>query len=63
MLWCIACNQYEDGTYDIAHISHIRGENRFALIANENGACMATGDAELEFVMDQDETRARYPKR
>lgn len=62
MLWYILCNQYEDGTYDIAHVSHMRGENRFALIANENGPCMATRDIKLEFEMDEGGTRSRYPK-
>ena len=62
MLWCIVCNQYEDGTCDIAHISHMRGENRFALIANEKGPYMATRDVDLEFVMDQDVGKTRYPK-
>lgn len=62
LLWYILCNQYDDGTFDIAHVSHMRGENRFALIANENGPCMATRDVQLEFVMDEDPDRARYPK-
>ena len=62
LLWYILCNQYEDGTYDIAHVSHMRGENRFALVANENGPCMATRDVKLEVELDKGGNKARYPK-
>jgi hypothetical protein len=61
--WHIVCNQYEDGTYDLAHISHMERENRFALVANEKGPCMATRDVKLAVELDQGGgTRARYPK-
>jgi hypothetical protein len=60
--WMIVANQYEDGTYDIAHISHMMGENRFALIANENGPCTATHDVKLAVELDEGGNRARYPK-
>jgi len=60
--WQIICNQYEDGTYDIAHISHMMGENRFALIANEKGPVMATRDVKLEVELDEGGNKARYPK-
>ena len=62
LLWMILANEYEDGTYDIAHISHMKGENRFALIANEKGPVMATRDVKLEVELDEGGNRARYPK-
>lgn len=60
--WMILANQYEDGTCDIAHISFMRGENRFALVADENGPRMATRDVKLEVELDEGGNRARYPK-
>ena len=60
--WMIICNQYEDGTYDIAHISRMMRENCFALLANEKGPYMATGDVKLEVELDEGGNRARYPK-
>ena len=60
--WMILANEYEDGTYDIAHISFMMGENRFALIANEKGPVMATRDVKLEVELDEGGNRARYPK-
>jgi hypothetical protein len=60
--WMILANQYEDGTYDIAHISHMMGENRFALVADEKGPRMATHDVKLAVDLDHGGNRARYPK-
>jgi hypothetical protein len=60
--WMILANQYEDGTYDIAHISRMMGENQFALVANEKGPCLATRDVKLEVELDEGGNRARYPK-
>jgi len=60
--WMILANQYDDGTCDIAHISYMRGENRFALISNEHGPLMATRDVKLEVELDEGGNRTRYPK-
>jgi hypothetical protein len=62
LYWHIICNQYEDGTYDLAHISHMQGENQFALVANEKGPCMVTRDVKLAVELDEGGNRARYPK-
>jgi len=60
--WMILANEYTDGSCDIAHISYMRGQNRFALISNENGPCMATGDVKIEVELDEGGNRSRYPK-
>jgi hypothetical protein len=60
--WMILANHYEDGTFDVAHISRMQGENQFALVANEKGPCMATRDVKLAVELDEGGNRARYPK-
>jgi hypothetical protein len=60
--WMILANQYEDGTYDVAHIGHMQGEGQFAMVANEKGPCLATRDVKLAVELDEGGNRARYPK-
>jgi hypothetical protein len=60
--WHIVCNEYTDGTYDLAHISFMKDENRFALVATEKGPVMATRDVKLAVELDEGGNRARYPK-
>jgi hypothetical protein len=62
LLWMLLANQYEDGTYDIAHISHMQGENQFALVASEKGPLMATRDVKLAVELDEGGVKDRYPK-
>jgi hypothetical protein len=60
--WHFLCNQYEDGTYDLAHIGYMQGEMQFAMIADENGPVMATRDLKLQVELDEGGNLARYPK-
>jgi hypothetical protein len=60
--WHFVCNEYEDGTYDLAHIGFLKNETRFVMIASEKGPVMASRDLKVEVELDKGGNLARYPK-